>query len=163
LKFNQKPYSNAGIFFTYIRTILSPYIDTFRRRAVLAEEIALLFVVYCSADLSDDLIRVLIEARVRIITFAPHTTQVFQVLDLALFGVLKRCTRYELPFDENNATVRVITKVYHNFTQTIARPNIFGRVRERARIQEPRSVEFPLDQLSGRRRIAHFALINKPE
>jgi hypothetical protein len=40
-------------------------------------------------------------------------TQVFQVLDLTLFGVLKRCPRYELPFDENNATVKVRTKVYH--------------------------------------------------
>jgi hypothetical protein len=30
LKFNPKPYFNAGIFFAYIRTILLPYIDTLR-------------------------------------------------------------------------------------------------------------------------------------
>jgi hypothetical protein len=48
--------------------------------------------------------------------FAPHTTQIFRVLDLALFGVLRRCPRYELPFDENNATLKVTTKVYHDFT-----------------------------------------------
>jgi hypothetical protein len=79
-----------------------------------------------SAHASDDVIQILTEARVRVITFAPHTTQVFQVLDLTLFGVLRQCPRYELPFDENNATVKVITKVYHDFRQTMARPNVWG-------------------------------------
>jgi hypothetical protein len=36
-------------------------------------------------------------------------------------------------------------------------------VRESAGFQEPWSVDFPLDQLSGRRRIARFGWINKPE
>jgi hypothetical protein len=125
-KFKQKPYFNAGIFIAYIRTILLLYIDTFRGRAVLAQEIAVLLMAHCSADVSDDVIRILTEARARVITFAPHTTQVLQVLDLAFFGVLNRCPRYELPFDENNATVKVITKVYHDFTQTMARPNVWG-------------------------------------
>jgi hypothetical protein len=35
LKFKQKPHFNAGIFLVDIRTILLPYIDTFRGRAVL--------------------------------------------------------------------------------------------------------------------------------
>jgi hypothetical protein len=126
LKCNQKPYFNAGIFLADIRSILLPYIDIFRGRALLAQEIAVLFVAHCSAHVSDEVIGILIEARVRGITFIPHTTQIFQVLDLTLFCVLKRCPRYELPFDENNATVKVITKVYHNFTETIVRPNVWG-------------------------------------
>jgi hypothetical protein len=108
--FNQKPYFNAGIFFDEIRTILLPYTDTFRGRAVLAQEIAVLLMAHCSADVSDDVIPILTEARVRLITFAPHITQVFQVCVLALFGVLKRRPRYEQPFDETNATVKVVTK-----------------------------------------------------
>jgi hypothetical protein len=84
---------------------------------------------HCSADVSDDVIRILTGARVRVITFAPHTTQVFQVLDLTLFGVLMRCQRYELPFDANDATVTVITKASHDFTQTMARPNVCGKFR----------------------------------
>jgi hypothetical protein len=112
------------------------------------------------------MIRILSEARVSVITFAPHTTHVFQVLDLTLFGVLKRCPRYELPFDENNATVKVITKVYHDFMQTLAQPNIWRAfcalgfkfdtrreayglsfdevtLRESASFDEPCSVTFP--------------------
>jgi hypothetical protein len=126
LKFNQNTYFNAGIFLASIRTILLPYIDTFRGRVVLAQENAVLLVAYCSVDVNDDVIRILIEATLHVITFAPHTTQIFQVINLSLFGVLKLCPRYELPFDENNATVKVITKVYHEFTQTMARPNVWG-------------------------------------
>jgi hypothetical protein len=110
-KFNQNTSFNAGIFLADIRTILLPYIDTLPGRAVLAQEIAVLLMAHCSADVSDDVIRILTDARARVITFAPHTTQVFQVLDLTLFGVLKRCPRYELPFDANNATVTVITGI----------------------------------------------------
>jgi hypothetical protein len=93
LKLDQKPYFNAGTFLAHIRTILLPYLDTFRGRAVLAHEIAVLLLAHCSADVSDDVIRILTEARVRVITFAPHTSKVFPVLDLTLFGVLKRCPR----------------------------------------------------------------------
>jgi hypothetical protein len=106
LKFNQKPSFNAGIFLASIRTILLPYIDTFRGRAVLAQESAVLLMAHYSADVSDDVIHILTEARVRVITFPPPTTQVFQILDLTLFSVLERCPRYELPFDENNTTSR---------------------------------------------------------
>jgi hypothetical protein len=81
---------------------------------------------HCSADVSNDVIRILTDARVRAITFARHTTQVFQVLELTLFCVLKRRPRYELPFDENNATVKVITKGHHDFTQTATRLNVWG-------------------------------------
>jgi hypothetical protein len=69
-------------------------------------------------------IRIFTEARVRIITFAPHTTQVFQVLDLALFGVLKRRPRYEVPCEHDKATVKFIMKVYPDFTQIIVPFNV---------------------------------------
>jgi hypothetical protein len=126
LKFNQNPYFNAGIFLAYIRTILLPYIDTFHGLAAIAQKIAVLLMNNCSADVTDDVIRILTGARVRVITFAPHTTQVFQVLDLTLFGVLKQCPRYELPFDDDNARAKVIVKVYHDFTHTMVLPNVWG-------------------------------------
>jgi hypothetical protein len=84
---------------------------------------------HCSSHVSHDVIRILIETRGRIITFAPRTTQLFQILDLTLFCVLKRCPRYELPFDNHNATVNLIMKVYHDFTWAMARPNVWGTFR----------------------------------
>jgi hypothetical protein len=172
LKFKQNTYFNARKFLAYMRITLLPYIDTLRGRAVLAEEIAVLLMAHCSAHVSDDAIGILTEARVRVIAFVPHTTQVFQILDLTLFGVLKGCPRYELPSDENNATVNVISKVYHNFTQTMLRPNVWGtfralwfefdtkrepyqllfnevKLREIANFEELCSIDFSPDQLSG--------------
>jgi hypothetical protein len=54
---------------------------------------------------------------------------VFQVFDLILFGVLKGRPRCELPFDDDNATVKVIMKVYHDFTRTAVQPNIWEAFR----------------------------------
>jgi hypothetical protein len=65
----------------------------------------------CPAHVTFHVIRLLIEAKVRVITFAPHQTQVSQILDLALFGVLERLPRYALRFGDDNATVNSIMKV----------------------------------------------------
>jgi hypothetical protein len=79
--------------------------------AFAAEE-AVLLMDNCSAHVTDDVIRLLTEARVRVITFTPHTTHIFQVLELTLFGVLKRRPRNELPFETDNSTVKYIIKVH---------------------------------------------------
>jgi hypothetical protein len=116
LKCNQKPYINAGIFIDYIRTVFLPNIDALRRLAVFLQEVAVVLMDNCPAHVSDDVIRIPIEAREWGITFTPHTAQVFQILDLTLFDVLKRRPRYELLFDDDNATVKFTMNLYHNFT-----------------------------------------------
>jgi hypothetical protein len=80
----------------------------------------------CQSHLTDDVIGPLTEARVRVATFAPHTTQTFQVLDVTLFGVLKRRPRSQLPFEDEKETVGFIMKVYRDFKQTMVKPNIWG-------------------------------------
>jgi hypothetical protein len=119
LKSNQKPYFNAGFFLDYFSTMFLPLIDAPRDLTFFAKELAILLTAHCSVHVSDNVIHILTEARLRVITFAPHTTQVFQVLDLTLFGVPKRCPRNGLPFDENNATVKVIMNVYHDLRHTM--------------------------------------------
>jgi hypothetical protein len=52
---------------------------------------------------------------VRVITFAPHTTQIFENLDVTLFGVLKRRLGCKLPFEDEKETVKSIMKGYHDF------------------------------------------------
>jgi hypothetical protein len=59
-------------------------------------------------------------------TFAGHTTHIFQVLDLTLFGALKRRPRYELPFETDNSTVKLLMKVYNDFRQTMVPSNVWG-------------------------------------
>jgi hypothetical protein len=65
-------------------------------------------------------------------TFAPqpHTTQIFQVLDLTLFGVLKRYSQYQLPLEKDAGSARFIKKISHDhdfpMTMTMIEPDIWG-------------------------------------
>jgi hypothetical protein len=108
----------------------------------------------CSVHVTDDVIRLLTEARVRVITCAPHTTHIFQVLDLTLFGVLKRRARYELPFETDNGAIRLILKVYHDFRQTMVPSNIWGTFRALGvdfdMRREPSRLLFDEEKLRGR-------------
>jgi hypothetical protein len=66
---------------------------------------------------------------VRVITFAPSTRQIFQILDVTVFGVRKRRLGYKLPIEEEKETVRFRMKVYRDFKQTIVEPNIWKAFR----------------------------------
>jgi hypothetical protein len=65
---------------------------------------------------------------VRVITFAPHTTQIFQVLDVTLFGVFKRRPRYNLPFEDAKASGKFRMNGCHDFKRTMVELNIWGAV-----------------------------------
>jgi hypothetical protein len=43
----------------------------------------------CSAHVNPEIFRLLGENHVKIVTFAPHTANIFQALDLSFFGVFK--------------------------------------------------------------------------
>jgi hypothetical protein len=55
--------------------------------------------------------------------FTSYRTQVFQVLHLTFFGVIKRRRRYQLPFRDDNATVKCIMKLSYDFRQKMGEPN----------------------------------------
>jgi hypothetical protein len=78
----------------------------------------------CPSHVPDDIIGFLTEAQVRVITFAPDTTQIFQVLDETLFGVLKRRPKYQWPFEDEKEPVTFIMKVYHDGKQRMVESNI---------------------------------------
>jgi hypothetical protein len=74
-------------------------------------------------------------AHLRVVTFAsqPHTTQIFSVLDLTLFGVLKRRSKYQSPLEDDAGSVRFTKKMYHDhdfrMAMTMIEPNIWGAFR----------------------------------
>jgi hypothetical protein len=90
LRSNPSPYINAEIFLDYIRTVFLPNLAELRKLEAFTEETGLLLMEKSPSHVIDDIIAVLTEARVRVIPFVPHTTQIFQVLDVTLFDVLKR-------------------------------------------------------------------------
>jgi hypothetical protein len=186
LKSNWRPYVNAEIFLEDVTTVFLPYLVCVRGLGAFAAEEAVALMDDMSGHVTDDVIPLLTEARVCVITFAPDTTHIFQVLDLTLFGVLKRRPRYELPLETDCATVKFIMKVYHDFKHTTVPSNVWGafdalgldfdtrrepfrllfdeeKLRGRAGVQGLWSLDFPLDEVSDRRRVAQFGWINGPE
>jgi hypothetical protein len=133
LKHCDKPYVNAELFEDYLRSVLLPHLMITRIVKDLREEDAVLLMDDCSPHITPAVIELLSTARMRVVvvTFAPHTTQLFQVLDLTLFGVLKRRGQEQLPLEDDAGRARFIRKVYHDFRMTMMmiEPNIWGALR----------------------------------
>jgi hypothetical protein len=152
------------------------------------EETGVLLIENCPSHVIDDIIGLLTEARVRVITFAPHTTQIFRILDMTLFGVLKQRLGSKLPFEDEKETVTFIMKVYRDFKQTMVELNMWGafraigfefefdteaepyqllfheeKLRQSEGFRELWFIDFPLNQLSSQRQSqnARFGWINK--
>jgi hypothetical protein len=147
---------------------------------------AVLLMNNCSPHVSDNVVAVLTSVRVRIITFATHTTHVFQMLDIVLFGALTRhATRFKYLYEEQPATA-FLRKVYHDFKQTMIEVNIWGaftaiefthdikqspygllfdeeKLRQNSGFVELWDRDTPLEGLSRRRRATKFGWINKSE
>jgi hypothetical protein len=152
----------------------------------LREEYAVVLMDNCSSHFTSAVIDLLSEARVRIVTFAPHTTKIFQVLDLLLSGVLKRCGHYQLPLQDDAGSAHFIRKVYRDSRFTMTDINIWKTfrgirviysvvdeiqcvsfneiiLRESDGFRELWDIDFPVESRSTRRRNARFGWINRPE
>jgi hypothetical protein len=65
-------------------------------------------------------------AGVRVVTFAPHTPQIFQLLDLTLFGIFKQEGKYHLPFSDLGTTVNFAYNVSLKMATRLTPPNIWA-------------------------------------
>jgi hypothetical protein len=126
LKHISKPYINRKFFLDYINTIFVPYLNGPRESEEFAQCEAVLLIDNCSPHMGDAVIAVLTRENVRVITFAPHTTHIFQVLDIVLFGALKKHSARLSTLDVEQPAAALIIKVYHDFKQTMIEVNIWG-------------------------------------
>jgi hypothetical protein len=110
----------------YIRTVFLPNLNELRTLEEFAEEDAVLFMDNGRSHVGEDILNLLRDSRVRIITWAPQTTHLFQQLDICLFGILKRKEQYPLPFDNDETTSDFLQNIYQTFRQTMIEPNIWG-------------------------------------
>jgi hypothetical protein len=89
LQKRSKSYINSALFLQYIDRISIPYLTDLRTREKIEACEVVLLMDNCSDHMSDDVIELLNSAGVKIITFTSHTTHIFQVLDVMVFGALK--------------------------------------------------------------------------
>jgi hypothetical protein len=90
LRQRSKWYVNSILFFEYINSIFVPYFNELRETKEFEAYKAVLLMDNCLCDMSDDIVVVLTHERVRIIIFTHYVTHIFQILDVMLFGSLKK-------------------------------------------------------------------------
>jgi hypothetical protein len=74
MKSNAKSCIKEKIFLDHVQTVFLPNLADLRRLDEFAEEMAVFLMDHCPSHITSDVIALLTEAGVRVITFAAHTT-----------------------------------------------------------------------------------------
>jgi hypothetical protein len=120
MKIAQYPYVTKELFLEYPRNVVIPSIENNWELLRCQGKPTIIFCANCSCCCSDDILQELANYAIILITYPPHTSHLFQVLDELLFGRLKSAKRY-LARDDNlnphmNHTFRVFRA--HEITTT---------------------------------------------
>jgi hypothetical protein len=121
-----KPYVDAAFFLEYVNGIFIADLNELRDSEQFDACAAVLMMDNYLPHMSVDVIAVLTNARVTVIIFAPHTTHVFQILDVVLFCALKKHTTGLEILNEESGTVTFTLKLYHDVKQTVVEINRCG-------------------------------------
>jgi hypothetical protein len=78
----------------------------------------------CSAHVTPEIFRLLGENHIKIVTYAPHTTNIFQALDLSLFGVFKSKEKFWMDQDDDKTFTATTHKLVCQF-HLVRRPKTF--------------------------------------
>jgi hypothetical protein len=84
------PDLTQAIFNKYIDERLIPAVISNRGLPGCKDKPAILFCNNCSAHCSDEVLGKLVGCGILVIAYTPHTSHIFQVFDVLLFGILKK-------------------------------------------------------------------------
>jgi hypothetical protein len=103
---------SSQFFAEYISTVLLPYVDELRSNEEFADKKAVVLMDDCSVQVQGDTLQMLADHRVKVLTFLPHTTHLFQSLDLSLFRNFKKRMNYGLPWETDETTAGFIKQIF---------------------------------------------------
>jgi hypothetical protein len=124
LRHRSKPYVNGKLFMEEISIIFISYLNELWDSREFAECEAVLLMDKCSPHIGEAVLVLLTDGWVRIVTSAPHATQIFQVLDMVLFGALKKHATSLTMLDEEQPAAAFLIKVSHDSKQTMVEATI---------------------------------------
>jgi hypothetical protein len=90
-------YVTKQLFLEYVRNAVIPLIESNRELPRYQGKLAIVFCDNCSCHCSDDTLQELANHEIILIAYPPHTSHLFQVLDVPLFGRLKSMFVHDLP------------------------------------------------------------------
>ena len=87
--FQNKSHVTADIFKSYVLNQIIPYIKQTRCQMKIEDSPVVLLIDNCPSHVNDEIKQILAMENIRMITFPPHKTNLFQPLDLFTFYVFK--------------------------------------------------------------------------
>jgi hypothetical protein len=82
------------MFLEYVRDVIVPIVEANRDLPACQTKPVIIFCDNCSFYCFDDILQELANHGILLITYLPHTSYIFQVLDVMLFGRLKTAKKY---------------------------------------------------------------------
>lgn len=178
------PYMTADLFKEYIQYVIIPYVQYVRSQPQYSGEPAVLMMDGFPGHLRNDILQLLGQNGIKVFCFPAHTSNLFQELDLVVFGPMKR-TRPNQTVDENDAAiVQFAEQLLKALLKELIDPTIIGAFRRAGLIvdtsRSPNRVVFDeqllrsnpqfqaiynkdihIDDITFRRRMHQFGFVNE--
>jgi hypothetical protein len=123
-------YISEELFFEYVTNVFVPYVTQLRDKPEFMNEPVVLLMDFPLPPVSERVLRLLGQNRVMAIVFPAHMTNIFQALDLAFFGVLKKLKQTAAGEFDDDSINDQITKLVHAYEQTATLITIRGCFRK---------------------------------
>jgi hypothetical protein len=81
---------NEQTFYDYLETQFVPYVQNLRAKLVQPNQRGILFMDNLYSPCSGRCLQIIADNNILVISFPPHTSHVFQMLDLVIFGAMKK-------------------------------------------------------------------------
>jgi hypothetical protein len=124
IEINPSPYVNAEIFKRYVDTVLILPVEANRQLPGCDKKPAILFCDNCSGHMSNSMPEKLARHGVLVLTYPPHMSHLFQVLDVLLFCLLKRSKKYQIRDDALSIYVDHILRLFRAYEAAMASTTI---------------------------------------
>ena len=118
------------IFATYFSEVIIPEIVKRRINLDIGNSPALVLMDNCSAHLCDNVQELALQFNVRLVTFPPHTSHLFQPLDLLIFSLVKKRNKQNNLYSNFSECVQRIASILSAIQRSCIQDNIrlsFGR------------------------------------
>jgi hypothetical protein len=178
------PYITTELFEQYIQEVFIPSLTSNREIPGCQGKPAILFLDNVRAHCSDRLMRELARLRVLVVTYPPHTSQMFQVLDRLLFGRLKLAKKHLVRDLEESAQLDHVIRVFKAYELATTSMTIRAsfqhtgfdyeqrdgiwylilndqRLRAYPEFREVWEIDYPEESLSNRRRQQVWGWLNE--
>ena len=124
ISISNSPYVTKEIFYEYITKVFLPYVSSQRSIDGFSNEFAVLLMDNHSTHCDPEILEILAKNRVIVITFPPHTSNIFQMLDLVIFGALKNVKKGLTPKETLNEVAALTEKIFRAYEQVTTSTNV---------------------------------------